>query len=221
MERAKRLEAIKEGKFLSLQSDVSVRSSAELHSTEERPFVIPHHDPQGSIATSRYSKEFASAAYRSSESSYTSSEKGVNTARMADSQEPAESRRKSLISSIRLFGNKSGVDKMDHAPANPPPYTSPPTRPPRPSTFERPNALRNSRFSITPSMVATGYNLPDPSNHRDSKMSMITSHEPRVISPMHVVKLPDDWNPDLEPLDSGSLAWMQVLAGFFVIMDAQ
>ncbi|KAL8751280.1 MAG: hypothetical protein Q9184_006123 [Pyrenodesmia sp. 2 TL-2023] len=38
---------------------------------------------------------------------------------------------------------------------------------------------------------------------------------------MHIVKLPGQANSDLAPPDGGTLAWLQVLAGFFVVMNAQ
>ncbi|KAL9598104.1 MAG: hypothetical protein Q9179_004029 [Wetmoreana sp. 5 TL-2023] len=221
MDSTRRLEAIKEGKFLSLHSDVSVNSSAGLYSTRERPFVIPVHDPQGSIATSRYSKELASTGYAPSESSYSTSEKDSGVETKPEAKKASGSNRHSRVPSLRIYGDKAGIKFLENESSNPPPYVSPPPRPPRPTTLQRPITIRASRFSITPSLIGTGYAAPDLSNRRKSHLGTITSDQPRVISPMHVVKLPEEWNPDLEPQDGGTLAWMQVLAGFFVIMDAQ
>ena len=223
MEPSRRLEAIKEGKFLSLQSDISLTTRTGLHNAEERPFVIPHYDPQRSIATSRYSKEVALRGYAVSESSYASSLKDGDTTTTADPPEPTESRRKSLIPALRLFGRISATENSnDVTPTSLPPYASPPARPPRPTTLQRPYAVRSSRFSITPSLMGAGYNFPTQPIHRDMGMStMITSEQPGQIAPMHIVKLPDEWTSEPESQTEGTMAWMQVFAGFFVIMDAQ
>ncbi|KAI4264355.1 MAG: hypothetical protein L6R42_000540 [Xanthoria sp. 1 TBL-2021] len=153
MERHSRLQAILEGKFLSLRSDIS---------DKERPFVIPVHDPQGSIANSRYSKEML-ASIDPANSTY----------------EPSE------VSTVTDFA----LHKKATIPQKP------------------------------------ARNLPMPKTRYKSEHGTVESsskficEQPGRISPMHVVQLPGRFSN--KPSKDSTMAWLQVLAGFFVIMDAQ
>ncbi|KAL8992325.1 MAG: hypothetical protein Q9188_007614, partial [Gyalolechia gomerana] len=219
MQRSNRLEAIQEGKFLSLQSDISVESPAELHNARERPFVIPQHDPQRSIYTSRYSKDLAST-FQASELSYSTSQI-INGSMGYDGKIPTEPQKTRSRLPTPAPRCKLETAGLPSSPANPPPSMSPRPRPPRPSAMrERRSAMRISRLSITPSIVAAGCLPPDQTYRRNADMSGTISSEPGKIPPMHIVKLPGEKS-DLEPPDGGTLAWLMVLAGFFVIMDAQ
>ncbi|KAL9023642.1 MAG: hypothetical protein Q9196_007071 [Gyalolechia fulgens] len=220
MQRSNRLEAIQEGKFLSLQSDISVHSSAELYDNRQRPFVVPQHDPQRSIYTSRYSKDLAST-YAPDQSSYSTSPI-INGSKGHDGKIPTESQMTHSGRATPASHYKPETAGPPSSTANPPPYMSPRPRPPRPGAMMgRRSAMRISRLSITPSEVAAGCLPPDHHTRRQNvDVSGITSIEPGKIPPMHIVKLPGDGS-DLEPPDGGTLAWLMVLAGFFVIMDAQ
>lgn len=209
MERNTRLQAILEGKFLSLQSDISV---------EERPYVIPVHDPQESIAKSRYSKEMSVSVYPAS-SVYDPSE--VNTVTDFALSKPAKGPQKPTLNTpLPSFHYQHESVELDDGSSHPPPYFSPRRWPPRTDSRQRPLAARASRrLSITPSLMDTGYIGPNQSDQYSPKSRKIISEQPGRISPMHVVKLPDRFTP--EPPNNGTMAWLQVLAGFFVIMDAQ
>lgn len=221
MERSNRLEAIREGKFLSLQSETSIKSSTGCHSARERPFVVPEYDPQGSIYTSRYSKNLA-AVSPSSESNYPASQTADAAVGQHEGQKPTGPCRPEFNPATPAPHYKFENAGLPSSPANPPPYTSPRPRPPRPGAMMgRRSAMRISRLSITPSMVAAGCLPPDLNYRRDSNASLITSTAPGKISPMHIVKLPGESNDHQAPPDGGTLAWLQTLAGFFVIMDAQ
>lgn len=219
MQRSNRLEAIQESKFLSLQSNASIDTSTELYDTEQRPFAIPQYDPQGSIYTSRYSKELASTLH-SSEYSDDAFEK-TNYLMRYDSKipmEPLKTHPRLPTSSPHCKFEDAGLART---PTSPPPYMSPRPRHPRHSTtIARRSAMRISRLSITPSIVAPGCLPPDLNYRRNTSTNDIISTEPGKISPMHIVRLPSE-KPDFGPPDGGTLAWLMVLAGFFVVMDAQ
>lgn len=218
MERRNRLEAIQEGKFLSLRSDVSVNSYDELPDSNERPYVIPEHDPEGSIYRSRQSRYLA-AKNSSSQLTCTSSENIEATVGQHGGKKPMEPH--VPLENLHLPALRDGPNNagLPNNPTNPPPYFLPPPRPPRPGTLGGRTAARISRFSITPSMADAGC-LP-PNLTRPQYFDTIVTQEPGKISPMHIVKLPSQPDPDPAPPDGGTLAWLQVLAGFFVIMDAQ
>ncbi|KAL8894611.1 MAG: hypothetical protein Q9207_008457 [Kuettlingeria erythrocarpa] len=221
MDRSHRLEAIQEGKFLSLQSDVSIDSTARFHDAHERPFVVPEHDPEGSIYKSRYSKYLASKQSLSQLtcSSLETSSGGQGQDDNTTANESAHSGTPHPATAPRYGPIYAG---LQGSPANPPPYSSPPPRPPRPATLGKRTAAKISRFSMTPSMVIEGGCLPpDPSYPSTFDVGKMVSREPGKISPMHIVKLPGQANPESAPPDGGTLAWLQVLAGFFVVMDAQ
>ncbi|KAL8931819.1 MAG: hypothetical protein Q9216_007061, partial [Gyalolechia sp. 2 TL-2023] len=218
MPRNNRLEAIQEGKFLSFQSDISVDSSAEHDNAQERPFVIPQYDPEKSIYTSRYSKDLAS---KCPPSQLSSSAVQIKAPKGYGCKIPTESKmaRSSLPTPAPRC--KFEVAALASSPGNPPPYGSPRPRRSRGGAMTgRRSAMRISRLSITPSIVAAGCLPPDLSYGRYEDTTGITSTQPGKIPPMHIVKLPGEKS-DLEPPDGGTLAWLMVLAGFFVIMDAQ
>lgn len=206
MDRKHRLEAIQEGKFLSLRSDVSVEDA---HEAGERPFIIPEHDPESSIYTSRYSQYLAS---KKSPSQLTCSSSTITNGTTEQHEDKS-----AMVPPLRIV--PPAVRHEDEAPgppstpANPPSYCSPRPRPPGPASMGKRTAQRISRLSITPSMVDAP--LPPP-----QRVDIIT-RQPGKISPMHIVKLPHQSNADLAPPDGGTLAWLQVLAGFFVVMNAQ
>lgn len=226
MQRNNRLEAIQEGKFLSLRSDVSVASAEEpleLDITGERPFVVPEYDPEGSIYKSRHSKYLgtkASASQLTCPSSVTINE----SIGQPDGKKLTQIHWPPSAPTIptRLSNPKNAG--LPSSPANPPPYSSPRPRPPRPSRpddLRRRTTTRISRLSITPSFIDAACLPPNTINLRDLDGTTIISQEPGKVSPMHIVKLPNQSNEDLAPPDGGTLAWLQCLAGFFVIMDAQ
>ncbi|KAI4167478.1 MAG: hypothetical protein LQ348_007651, partial [Seirophora lacunosa] len=209
MDRKHRLEAIQEGEYLSLRSNVSVADDA--NAACERPFVIPEHDPESSIYKSRYSQYLASKD-SSSQLTYSSSNITNGTAEQHNVKG-------TTVPPLRLvtpaLHHKNEAPGLPITPANPPPYSSPQRRPLRPATMGKRTALRISRLSITPSMLDAPPTQSYP-DHFD-----IVTQQPRKISPMHIVKLPNQSNADLAPPDGGTLAWLQVLAGFFVVMNAQ
>ncbi|KAL8823777.1 MAG: hypothetical protein Q9170_008319, partial [Blastenia crenularia] len=218
MARSNRLEAIQEGTFLSLQSDVSGETSSKLSRAHDRPFIIPEYDPEGSVYTSRYSKDLASAS-PCSESSYTTSQIISNDIRY-DVQIPVKSHKPHFHPSTPAPRYKFENAGLPRTPAHPPPYTSPRPRHLRPAgIMGRRTPMRISRLSMTPSIVAPGFLPPDLIDCRSS--SQIICKPPGKISPMHIVRLPNRSDMDSAPPDGGTLAWMHVLAGFFVIMDAQ
>ena len=218
MSHSYRLEAIQEGKFLSLQSDASVTSSSVDDDARDRPFVVPHYDPEDSIYTSRYSKNLA-IANPPSESNYSRSQADYSFGRQEHGLRSTESIKPPFkpTPTPRCKFEKPGLPS---SPASPPPYTFRPPRPPRPGAhLGRRSAMKISRLSITPSIVIAGCLPP----HLDQSHGSypIISTAPGKISPMHIVRLPAKSNDDQEPPDGGTLAWLQTLAGFFVIMDAQ
>ncbi|KAL9007481.1 MAG: hypothetical protein Q9173_007261, partial [Seirophora scorigena] len=209
MDPKHRLEAIQEGKYLSLRTDVSVADGAD--AARERPFVIPEYDPEGSLYKSRYSQYLAS---KDSSSQLTCSSSNITngTAQQHNLKGTTVPPLRIVTPALHHMNEAPG---LPITPANPPPYSSPRRRPPRPATMGKRTALRISRLSITPSMIDAPPTQSYP-DHFD-----IVTHQPRKISPMHIVKLPNQSSADLAPPDGGTLAWLQVLAGFFVVMDAQ
>ncbi len=129
MDRNHRLEAIQEGKFLSLQSDVSIDSTAAFHDAHERPFVVPEHDPEGSIYKSRYSKYLASKQSLSqltcSSSDTMSGAKGQYDNTTANESTHSPTPHPAIA--LRHGSNHAG---LQGSPENPPPYCSPPPRSP-------------------------------------------------------------------------------------------
>ncbi|KAL8731054.1 MAG: hypothetical protein Q9166_003705 [cf. Caloplaca sp. 2 TL-2023] len=210
MERNARLEAILEGKYLSLQSDISFK---------ERSFIVPVHDPQGSIAKSRYSKEPTASVYPAS-SVYDASETSTITdvALPKQTTKPQGPTLNAPLPSFRYQHEQAG---LDHESTHPPPYVSPRQPwPPRSTSLRRPFAERASRrLSVTPSLIGIGYSTMDQNDPPTADSKEIISEQPGRISPMHVVKLPSRFTD--EPPEEGTIAWLQVLAGFFIIMDAQ
>ncbi|KAL9023068.1 MAG: hypothetical protein Q9180_008409, partial [Flavoplaca navasiana] len=96
MDRHSRLQAILEGKFLSLQSDVSAM---------DRPFVNPVHDPQKSNAPSESSKEMAVSNYAASPI-YEPSETSTVTD-FALLKQPYKSQKPDLRSTLQSIRHKS------------------------------------------------------------------------------------------------------------------
>lgn len=221
MDRSHRLEAIQEGKFLSLKSDVSIDFTVLFHDAHERPFVVPEHDPEGSIYKSRRSKYLASKQ-STSQLTCSSSDTIDGAMRQYGNTKAIES--DTLPDTHSTPAPRHGPNNagLPSSPANPPPYCSPRPHPPRPGTLGKRTAARLSRFSMTPSMVIDGGCLPPDSTYPPTfDVSKVVSREPGKISPMHIVKLPGQANSDPAPPDGGTLAWLQVLAGFFVVMNAQ
>ncbi len=208
MERNIRLQAIQESRFLSLQSDTY---------REERPYIVPVHDPQGSIARSRYSKEIVASTSPAS-SLYEPSEASTLTdlALQKQATNPQKPSPKTPLPSIR-YEHASGT--IEHESVNPPPYISHRRWPVRDDSL-RPLAPRISRrFSVTPSFMGIGFAVPNQDEDSNTDPRKIVSDQPGRISPMHVVELPGRFTD--KPPAAKTIAWLQVLAGFFVVMDAQ
>ncbi|KAI4265835.1 MAG: hypothetical protein LQ337_008933, partial [Flavoplaca oasis] len=206
MERHSRLQAILEGKFLSLQSDVSAM---------DRPFVNPVHDPEKSNAPSESAKEMAVSVYAAS-SIYEPSETSTVTD-FALLKQPYKSQKPSLHPTLQSIRDKSAhgvVVKCE--PVNPPPYVSPRRWPERNDSLQPPPIRASRRFSVTPTFI---YSVPDHDNHANLTSRNTICEQPGRISPMHVVQLPGRFT-DKAPTEK-TMAWLQVLAGFFVVMNAQ
>lgn len=205
MERHSRLQAILEGKFLSLRSDIS---------DKERPFVIPVHDPQGSTAKSRYSKEML-ASIDPASSTYEPSEVSTVTdfalhKQATIPQKPALNPPKSKT----RYKSERGIVECE--PVHPPPYVSPRRWPDRNDSLQPPSIRASRRYSVTPTFI---YSIPDHNDCPKPASSKFICEQPGRISPMHVVQLPGRFTD--KPCKDSTMAWLQVLAGFFVIMDAQ
>ncbi|KAI4232417.1 MAG: hypothetical protein LQ352_008335 [Teloschistes flavicans] len=192
---------------------MTVKSSTDALAAKERPYVIPEHDPEGSIATSRYSQDMASVLSQTMAPS-SSQQSLVEMTAVAKPKKAARSNRHSLTPHMPTLDTKL---RFGHLPPNSSP---PPVRPPRPIAMRLSSGMRSSRFSITPSMLLADYAMMHPGHGRSVPMHTIVSKGPKPISPMHIVKLPEEPTSN-EPPDGGTLAWMQVLAGFFIVMDAQ
>ena len=208
MEPNIRLQAIQEGRFLSLSSDTS---------DKDRPFIMPVHDPQGSIAKSRYSKEIA-ASISPASSLYEPSE--ASTLTDFDIQKQAINPQKpSLKTPLPWVRYEQETRPIGHESVHPPPYISHHRWPVRDDSL-RPLAPRISRrFSVTPSLMGIGFAVPDQDEDPNTDSRKIVSDQPGRISPMHVVQLPGRFTD--KPPAANTIAWLQVLAGFFVVMDAQ
>ncbi|KAL8809560.1 MAG: hypothetical protein Q9223_007910, partial [Gallowayella weberi] len=208
MARNARLEAILEGKFLSLQPDITFK---------ERPLVVPVYDPQESTATPTYSKELAASVYPAS-SVYDPSEASSVTdmAFLKQAKGPQKPTLNFPSPSIRNPNERPG---LDYESSHPPPYASHRRWPPRVDSQRKPFALRVSRrLSVTPTLLDAGYIDPGMTGDSSTDLSEIVSEQPGRISPMHVVKLPV--RSTSRPPDSNTMVWLQVFAGFFVVMDA-
>ncbi|KAL8910186.1 MAG: hypothetical protein Q9172_007856, partial [Xanthocarpia lactea] len=208
MERNIRLQAIQEGRFLSLSSDTS---------DKDKTFIMPVHDPQGSIANSKYSKDIAASTNRAS-SLYEPSEASTLTDFDLQKQatNPQQPSPKTPSPWIRY---EQKTRTIEHESVHPPPYISHRRWPVRDDSL-RPLAPRISRrFSVTPSFMGIGYAVPDQDGDPNTDPRKIVSDQPGRISPMHVVQLPDRFID--KPPAANTIAWLQVLAGFFVVMDAQ
>ena len=233
MERTDRSEAIREGKFLSLESDASLKSTEGVHNAQERPFVIPEYDPEGSIVAPRNSIDtYASGFSRTRPASSEYSEKTIRPPKKLNVLSSSQGHTRKPT--IRYNMDRKFMEYPPLSPGEPPPYTSPrrlPQPPPQsqthlrrsrfsiiPSLYQAQEHLRVSRLSVTPSLYVPG---PYKETLTPAEKERFSALGPEAISPMHIVKLPDHWNVDLEPPDGGTLAWMQALAGFFVIMNAQ
>ncbi|KAL8627374.1 hypothetical protein Q9189_006929 [Teloschistes chrysophthalmus] len=101
-----------------------------------------------------------------------------------------------------------------------PTYMAPPARSPRLNTLHQPFSMRPSRLSITPSMLPPDHASTYPAHRLSAHMHTIISKEPTGKPPMHMIKLPEEPMSNGPP-DGGTLAWMQVFAGFLVVMNAQ
>ncbi|KAL8685521.1 MAG: hypothetical protein Q9224_005783 [Gallowayella concinna] len=209
MERNTRLEAILEGKFLSLQSDITAK---------ERPFVAPVYDPQESTAKPRDSKELAASVYPAS-SIYEPSEVGSLTETPLLKQ--AKGPQKPILNfPSPSFRKQQGGGELSHESSHPPPYVAHRRWPPRNDSQRGPLGVRASRrHSVTPTLMETDCIDPGPVDQSSAASSEIISEQPGRISPMHVVKLPV--RSTSVPPNSNTMVWLQVLAGFFVVMDAQ
>ncbi|KAL8661438.1 MAG: hypothetical protein Q9168_008388, partial [Polycauliona sp. 1 TL-2023] len=202
MDPHRRLQAILEGKYLSLHPDIP---------NTERPFIIPIHDPQGTNFNSRYSKETAESMYPASslyEPSETSTITDITLQKQAlQLHKPAHSvpMRNSCYRSEHVI--------LDHQPTNPPPYKSPPQWPDRDDSLRAPRLPTSRRFSVTPNFI---YSIPDHTNHLNLTSRQMIREQPGRISPMHVVQLPGRSTPKASQT---TMAWLQVFAGFFLIMD--
>ncbi|KAL8883228.1 MAG: hypothetical protein Q9192_007339, partial [Flavoplaca navasiana] len=176
MDRHSRLQAILEGKFLSLQSDVSAM---------DRPFVNPVHDPQKSNAPSDSSKEMAVSTYAAS-SIYEPSETSTVTD-FAPLKQPYKSQKPALHSTLQSIRHKSAHRVVQCEPVSPPPYVSPRRWPERNDSLQPPLIRASRRFSVTPTFI---YSVPDHNNHANLTSRNTIREQPGRISPMHIVQLP-------------------------------
>ncbi|KAL8635014.1 MAG: hypothetical protein Q9228_007453, partial [Teloschistes exilis] len=219
MDRSNRRQAIQEGRFLSLASDITLHPAADCLTPKERPYVIPEYDPEGSTARSRLSHQMASMLSQKNRPPPSSQEDPVRKTTKTESKKIDTSQNRSLPPAIHIFGAKLGLGHLPKSMASPT-HMAPPARSPSLNTFHQTFGMRSSRLSITPSMLPPDHASTHPGHRRSAHMNTIISEEPTAKPFMHMTKLPEE-PLSSQPPDGGTLAWMQVFAGFLVVMDAQ
>ncbi|KAL9576074.1 MAG: hypothetical protein Q9212_007408, partial [Teloschistes hypoglaucus] len=212
MDRSNRRQAIQEGRFLSFASDITVKSAAGCPTPKERPYVIPEYDPEGSIARSRLSHQMASMLSQNRPPPLSQDGLGRKTI-ITEPKKIHTSHNRSLPPAIHIIGAKL---KSIASPT----YMAPPAPSPRLNTFHQTFGMKSSRLSITPSMLPPDHASTYPGPRRSAHMHTIISEEPMAKPPMHMIKLSEEPISNGPP-DGGTQAWMQVFAGFLVVMDAQ
>lgn len=218
MDRSNRRQAIQEGRFLSLASDITLHPAADCLTPKERPYVIPEYDPEGSTARSRLSHQMASMLSQNRRPA-PSQEGPVRKTTATEPKKIDTSQNRSLPPAIHTFGAKLGLGHLQKSIASPT-HMAPPARSSRLSTFHQTFGMRSSRLSITPSMLPPDHASTYPGQGRSAHMHTIISEEPTAKPFMHMIELPEEPISN-QPPDGGTLAWMQVFAGFLVVMDAQ
>ena len=185
-----RLEAILSGKFLSLQTELPIKSKAGNHHAAERVPVTPRYDPQGSTAVPM---RHPFIRFSQSPITYEHHARSKWTLTALTDVQTIDLR----LTQLLYPAQKSSMD------------TFPSELPIRP--LSRRGKLR---LSITPAYaLSTSFSLAP-------RTSEIEGYDQSKIPSMDWIEPPKNEDLECEPPDGGYIAWLQTVAGFLVTFNA-